>query len=113
MADSTGLVALCTVDDVNDEEPRRAEHAGRRFAVYQVDGAYYVTQDLCTHGPGWLSDGYLEDGEVECPIHQGRFSVITGKPTAAPCTDSLKIWPVTVQDGKICIDPNAGTIAES
>ncbi len=74
------------------------------LAVFQVDGNYYVTQDHCTHGPGSLSEGYLEGSEIECPFHQGRFDVITGEPTLPPCTIRLRTWAVILREGKILVD---------
>jgi nitrite reductase/ring-hydroxylating ferredoxin subunit len=111
MTEQTALVALCDTADVTDDLALRVELDGQDYAVYVYDGQYYVTQDLCSHGPGFLSDGFVEGCEVECPFHQGRFNFITGEPSSAPCTDALKIWAVTVQDGKVWIDPTAGTVA--
>jgi nitrite reductase/ring-hydroxylating ferredoxin subunit len=99
------LVALCDVDEVTEDTPAQVDHEGEMYAVFTHEGAYYVTQDLCTHGPGNLSEGFVEGCEIECPFHQGKFNFITGVPTAPPCTDPLRTWDVTVQDGKICIDP--------
>ena len=52
----TGLVALCRVDEVDEEVPVRVERDGTEYAVFTRDGACYVTQDVCTHGPGLLSE---------------------------------------------------------
>ena len=98
-------ISLCDADDVTDDTPVQATHDGVVYAVFTKDGAYYVTQDLCTHGPGNLSEGFIEGCEVECPFHQGRFNFITGAPTAAPCTEALRVWTAQVVDGKVCIDP--------
>ena len=101
-----GLVALCRVDDVDEEIPIRAERDGVDYAVFTRAGAYYVTHDLCTHGPGLMSEGYIEGEEVECPFHQGRFNFITGEPTLAPCTEPLRTWTAHIVDGQVCIDPS-------
>ncbi len=102
---TAGLVPLCDAAEVSDDTPVRVEHDGQDYAVFSHDGAYYVTQDLCTHGPGNLSEGFVEGCEVECPFHQGRFNFITGEPASPPCTEALRTWAVTVADGKICINP--------
>ena len=102
--DSSTFLELCLVSDVGPDTPWKVEALGTELAVFQVGENYYVTQDGCTHGPGSLSEGYVDGEEIECPFHQGRFNIITGEPAAAPCTERLKIWNVTVQDGKICID---------
>lgn len=75
------------------------------YAVFNVEGKLYVTQDECTHGPGTLSEGYVLDDEIECPFHQGRFHIPSGQATCAPATDSLKTWKAEVIDGRVCINP--------
>ena len=99
------LIPLCGVADVAPGCAVRAESGGCVYAVYNVDGKLYVTQDECTHGPGALSEGYILDDEVECPFHQGRFHIPTGQATCAPATEPLKTWKAEVVDDKICIDP--------
>lgn len=99
------LIPLCAVADVAPGCVLRAEVGDRTYAVFNVDGTLYVTQDECTHGPGLLSEGYVLDDEVECPFHQGRFHIPTGRATCAPATEPLKMWKVQIVDGRICIDP--------
>jgi nitrite reductase/ring-hydroxylating ferredoxin subunit len=105
MTDQTALAALCDASDVTEDAPLRVEQDGQEYAVYRYDGTYYVTQDLCSHGPGYLSEGHVDDCEVVCPFHQGRFNFITGEATMAPCTEALRTWTAHVRDGQICIDP--------
>ena len=109
MAGGGTLIKLCEAADVGPDVPVRAEAGGEAYAVFQVDGQYYVTQDLCSHGPGSLSDGYVEGREIECPIHQGRFDIITGQPTNPPCTVALRTWRAEIRDGAVHIDPALGT----
>ena len=99
------LVPLCPAEDVKPDTPVRADVEGASYAVFQIDGQYYVTQDLCTHGPGSMSEGFVEGGEIECPFHQGKFDIRTGTPTAPPCTEALRTWTAHIVDGKVCIDP--------
>lgn len=99
------LVSLCDAADVSEDTPVRAEAGGEDYAVFVHDGAYYVTQDVCTHGPGLMSEGFVEGCEVECPFHQGKFNFITGAPTSPPCTEALKTWAAHLVDGRVCIDP--------
>jgi nitrite reductase/ring-hydroxylating ferredoxin subunit len=102
------LIQLCATSDVPEGEARRIQAAGGDYAVYNLGGAFFVTQNACTHGPGNLGDGYVEGDEIECDFHQGRFDIRTGQPTAAPCTMPVTVWDVTVEDGKVCIDPAEG-----
>jgi nitrite reductase/ring-hydroxylating ferredoxin subunit len=99
------LVALCNAAEVEPDAPLRVVLDGVDYAVFNLDGRFYVTQDLCTHGPGSLSEGFVIGDEIECPFHQGRFDIPSGRATAAPCTEAIRVWTAHVVDGKISIDP--------
>jgi ethylbenzene dioxygenase ferredoxin subunit len=100
-----GLVTLCDADDVTPDMPLRVVVADAAYAVFNLDGQFYATQDQCTHGPGSLAEGFLVGAEIECQFHQGRFDIRSGRATAAPCTQALRIWTVHAIDGRLCIDP--------
>lgn len=102
------LVKLCKIDAVEEGEAVQANPEGMpALAVYKLEGEYYVTDDMCTHGMAWLTDGYVEDGEVECPFHGGRFDIKTGEPTAFPCVVPVKTYPVVIEDDHVCITREA------
>jgi len=94
---------VCGVDDVSPDTPFKARIDDEDVAVFQMGDAFYVTQDLCTHGPGSLAEGYVEGDEVECPFHQGKFNFVTGQPTAAPCSIALKTWQAIVRGERVCV----------
>jgi len=98
------LTKLCNTADVSGDLPFRAEIDGFAYAIFQAGDQYYVTADLCSHGPGQLSDGFLEGCEVECPFHQGRFDVRTGAPTAPPCEIPIMVWTPVIRDEAVFID---------
>ena len=98
-------ILLCEAAAVSADIPVRVIlPSGLALAVFQVDDAFYVTDDRCTHGNASLSDGFVEDGEVECPFHQGRFDIKTGKATGSPCVHPLKTHAAFVEGGRIYID---------
>lgn len=83
---------------------------GHKVAIYNVDGDFYVTDDLCTHGQSSLSDEGMLDGKiVECSWHFGAFDVTTGEAVQMPCRDALRTWEVTVEDGGVYVDASEVT----
>ena len=74
---------------------------GYEIALYAVDGEIYATDNLCTHGAARMSDGFLEGREIECPLHQGRFDVCTGKAVCAPLSEDIRTFPVRVDQQRI------------
>jgi nitrite reductase/ring-hydroxylating ferredoxin subunit len=100
----TARLELCTTDDVAPGAALKVETGDLVLAVFNVDGEFYVTDDACTHGPGSLSEGYIEDDVVECNFHQGQFNIRTGDVVLPPCMVPIKTYPVTVIDGKVTIE---------
>ena len=97
-------VQLCRTDDVAAGAVLKVETAGLKLAVYNVDWAFYVTDDACTHGPGSLSEGFLDGEIIECNFHQGCFNVRTGEVLQPPCVVPISTYTTTIEAGAIFID---------
>jgi len=96
-------IELCNISDVEIGQSLKVEKNGLVLAVFNVEGEFFVTDDLCTHGPGSLSESYILDDIVECNFHNGSFNIKTGEVVSAPCTDRLKTYPVTIENNLVCI----------
>ncbi len=72
-------------------------------ALYKIQGSYYATADRCTHQTARLSDGLVIDDCIECPLHQGRFHVPTGKAKGAPVSIYLKTYPTKVEEDALYV----------
>ena len=95
---------LCSTDDVPEGTALKIEVGDLILAVFNVEGEFYVMNDGCTHGPGSLSEGYIEGDVVECNFHSGQFNIRTGEVVSPPCMIPQKIYPTTVEDGKVVIE---------
>jgi nitrite reductase/ring-hydroxylating ferredoxin subunit len=73
---------------------------GKAIAVYNVDGAYYATDDDCSHARGPLSQGHLEGMNIVCPWHDSCFNVATGAATCPPARKPVKTYRVET-DGEV------------
>jgi nitrite reductase/ring-hydroxylating ferredoxin subunit len=98
-----GWVAVCNADDLKDGETLRIDWNGTIIAVARVGGEVYAFQEFCTHRFGPLSEGKLQDHEVECPWHRSCFDIRTGKVTQGPAKVDLKTYSAKVKDGKIFV----------
>ena len=77
---------------------------GELIALYNIGGAYYATSDLCTHAEVFLSNGYIDGENVECPYHHAVFHIPTGKVLREPARRDLKTYPVRQENGAIYIE---------
>jgi nitrite reductase/ring-hydroxylating ferredoxin subunit len=92
------------VADVAPGNALKVEAQGLALAVFNVDGEFYVTDDACTHGPGSLSEGYIEGDVVECNFHNGQFNIKTGEVVSPPCMIPVKTYHTVVENGRVLID---------
>ena len=89
--------------DVEQDDLVGVTLEGREIAVYNLRGRFYATDNLCTHEQACLSDGFVIDDVIECPMHQGRFHIPTGEPKGAPVYIKLKTYPVKVEAGEVYV----------
>jgi apoptosis-inducing factor 3 len=98
--------------------PRMAEDGvtgvnvdGVPIALYRLGDEIFATHGICTHALAFLSDGWVEDGKIECPLHQGQFDIRTGKALCSPVTEDLRVYPVKRDGDDILINLSEDTAA--
>ncbi|HEY0888538.1 MAG TPA: non-heme iron oxygenase ferredoxin subunit [Nocardioides sp.] len=70
------------------------------------DGSVWALNDTCTHQVASLSQGWVEDGKVECPLHSSQFCLKTGAVEGLPATVDTVPHKVEVRDGEVYLFPN-------
>lgn len=76
-------------------------------ALYNLGGRIYATHGICTHALALLADGWVEDGKVECPLHQGLFDIRTGRALCAPLETDLRTFAVKTEGDDVFVDLDA------
>lgn len=98
-----GWILVGPADDIDEEEVIRFDLGARSFAVYNTPSGYYATDGLCTHEGAHLADGLVIDEVIECPLHQGRFHIPSGRAKSPPVCVDLKTYRVKLEDGQVYI----------
>jgi nitrite reductase/ring-hydroxylating ferredoxin subunit len=98
------MKAICKTSDVLPGSGRLVEIEGKAVALFNVDGNFFATEEMCPHRAGPLAEGKLNKNIVECPWHGARFDVTSGKKINGPAVRDLKIYPVRVINEEIFID---------
>jgi 3-phenylpropionate/trans-cinnamate dioxygenase ferredoxin subunit len=94
---------IAGVGDVADGEVAPIEFMGLSLALYHIDGAFFCTDNVCSHAFALLSDGWLEGHLIECPLHNGQFDVRTGKGMGPPITADSRAYPIRVEGDDILV----------
>jgi len=102
LADS--FVRVCSVDDLPTVGAVQAEIAGTAVAIVRDSaGDIHAIDDTCSHANVSLSEGDVEDGQIECWLHGSRFDLRTGKPTGLPATSPISVYPVKIDGGDVFV----------
>ena len=91
-------------DVLGEEEAMGVTLAGRQIALCRSGGELYALDNVCTHQYALLSEGFVEDGCIECPRHQGRFDLKTGFALCPPVTEPVRVYPVRTEGDKVFVE---------
>ena len=94
---------VATVNEIGDGEAKHVEIGDKQIGLFRLGDAYFAIDDICSHAYALLSEGFIENDEVECPLHAGKFDIKTGKATAAPCTEDVARYEVKVEGDDVLV----------
>jgi len=97
-------VRVAATADVAEGAAIAVKVGQREVALYHLPGGEFrATDNICTHEYAQLHEGWLENGEIECPLHAGKFDVRTGKATSAPCELPIDVFEVKVEGADLLL----------
>lgn len=94
---------VCDADEIDEEDVIRFDRGDKTYAVCNTPKGFYATDGVCTHEEAHLAEGLVIGDVIECPLHQGRFHIPSGKAKSPPVCVDLKTYPVKVEGGQIFI----------
>ncbi|WP_272944053.1 non-heme iron oxygenase ferredoxin subunit [Actinopolymorpha alba] len=77
---------------------------GVPVAVVRSDDEVHAIHDVCSHAEVALSEGEVDDGEIECWLHGSRFDLASGRPTGLPATEPVPVYPVKIDGDAVLVD---------
>ena len=94
----------CAAADVLAEEALAVTIGELDVAIARNEDEFFAIRDLCSHAEVALSEGEVEDCQIECFLHGSRFDLRTGKPTSFPATEPVATFPVEVRGDDVYVD---------
>ncbi|MCB9451649.1 MAG: non-heme iron oxygenase ferredoxin subunit [Anaerolineaceae bacterium] len=99
------FTTVATLDELPPGERIVVELGRHWVAIFNVAGAYYAVEDVCTHDDGPLAAGDLNGCVIECPRHGATFDITSGKALTAPAIVDVPTYAVRVDGNNIQIAP--------
>ncbi len=106
-ATSPGFVRACAVRDVGPNSALAVEIGRNEVAIVNSGGQFFAIADECSHAAIPLSEGDVEDGEIECYLHGSRFDLRTGQPLGLPATEAVAVYPCQISGDDVLVDVSA------
>ncbi len=103
MAETGGWQRVAALSDLREGEAFVAKLGDAAIALYRLNDGVYAIGDVCTHEFALLSQGFVEDGAIECPLHQAKFDIKSGRCLAAPATEDVKSYTVKVEGNDVFV----------
>jgi 3-phenylpropionate/trans-cinnamate dioxygenase ferredoxin subunit len=101
---SDSFERACALTDVPDEGVIQVEVGGVEVAVVKSCGQVFAVRDECSHAQIQLSEGEVEECEIECWLHGSRFDLRTGEPTSLPAYEPVPVYPVRIDGDDVLVD---------
>lgn len=103
MADTEEWRRVAALSDIPADAGLPVTLGGTPIALYCVGDAVHAIDDVCPHAFALLSQGFVEGGTVECPLHQACFEIATGRCLSGPATVDLRSYAVKVDGGDVYV----------
>jgi anthranilate 1,2-dioxygenase large subunit len=100
-----------SLDELHPDRVKSVDVDGTPVALYRLAGDVFATHGICTHALAFLADGFVEDGKIECPLHQGQFDIRSGKALCAPLTKDVQTFAVKIESRKVFVDLDSAAAA--
>ncbi len=107
MAENIEFHRAARTGEVVPGEVTAVEVAGEKVALYNIEGVFFATCNVCSHAEAYLDDGWLDDDVVTCPVHGAEFSVRTGEALTLPATKPIATYPVRIEGDEILVGLDA------
>jgi 3-phenylpropionate/trans-cinnamate dioxygenase ferredoxin component len=96
MTQANGFVRVCALSELEEDVPHRVEPGGVPVSLVRTAGEVFAIHDVCSHANVSLSEGEVEDCQIECWLHGSTFDLRTGKPSGLPATRPVPVYPVKI-----------------
>jgi nitrite reductase/ring-hydroxylating ferredoxin subunit len=94
---------VAALDALDPDFPTGVEVNGQAIGLFVADGQVHALENVCPHAYALLSQGFQEEGIIECPLHGARFEIATGKCLLEIGQRDLKSFAVKIEHGRVCV----------
>lgn len=81
-----------SINSLDTDQAIPIELDGQVIALVRTESGVYAVSNKCTHADAGLSDGFVMENWIECPIHQARYDLASGELIDGPFCPALPVY---------------------
>lgn len=89
--------------DLDPDFPTGVAIGQTQVGIYKQEDQVFALENVCPHAFALLSEGFQENGVIECPLHGAQFEIATGKCLSEIGQRDLKVFPIKIENGRVCV----------
>ncbi|MEM7308217.1 MAG: non-heme iron oxygenase ferredoxin subunit [Planctomycetota bacterium] len=101
------LIRVASLSDIPEGGALCVRVGDEPVGLFRSEGQIYALGDRCTHVGAPLSEGVVHAGEVECPLHDARFDLATGRALSGPAPLDTPVYRVRLAGDDVLIEEPA------
>jgi 3-phenylpropionate/trans-cinnamate dioxygenase ferredoxin subunit len=104
---ATRWVRVAGEAEFETRNPIPAAAGFESVVVAKIGPNYFAIEDRCSHDDNPLDEGDVEDGQIICPRHGGRFDLATGEARRMPAVAPVRTFRTKVEGGAVFVEVEA------
>ena len=105
MNDEIEPIHIGEVEDIEKLSVENFEYEEVDYAIFHLESGFFATQGHChCEDNAFISEGSVEDEEVECASCGKIYSIVSGDPINDEESLPLKIYDVSEEDGNLYLN---------
>ena len=98
-------IKICPLEDLKPGKAIRVKVGEHAIAIVRTpSGQVKALDDKCSHGEISLSEGFVEEGTIECWAHGAKFDLNTGVPLSLPAYEPVNTYEILIENDEIYLE---------
>ena len=96
-------IKVANKSEIKEGQGKLVNFQNKEIAIFTIGGQFFAIDNSCLHKGGSLSEGFLEETSVTCPLHGWQFDLKTGQ-NIMPGIGKLNTYKVIVENEEVFIE---------
>lgn len=94
----------CDLEDVPPDGAIPVDIKQKRMMVVRCGDSVYAADRTCSHADADLSNGFVSEQGVRCPLHLSVFEMPSGNPLNPPAHEPITTYNVKIERGAVLVE---------